>query len=289
MKICLITWEDRGTYDSPVENEDPKLLKFLRQQGLDVTLEMWSDDQVNWAGYDLGIVKSPWDYFDRIGEFRSWLDRVDQAGLRLLNPADIIRWNSDKHYLADIAAEGYTVVPTQFLEPGAAFELTHLLEESEQRQLVVKPAISGGSKNTFLVNAENATAITEKLRPLLEREAFLVQPFMPEIREEGEWSLIFFGGKFSHALLKRSKQGDFRVQHYLGGSIHPGTPPAQLLRAASGIVTRFAGGCLYARVDGIYSNEVFTLMELELIEPFLFLDSDADSYGNYYAALRSAL
>jgi glutathione synthase/RimK-type ligase-like ATP-grasp enzyme len=127
--------------------------------------------------------------------------------------------------------------------------------------------------------------VAEKVRALLSQQAFLVQPFIPQIEDEGEWSLLFFNGRFSHALLKKPTAGDFRVQQHFGGTIHAATPPTDLLVRATRYVTRFAPGCLYARVDGVRARGAFLLMELEIIEPFLYLLTHPDSYGNYYRAL----
>jgi glutathione synthase/RimK-type ligase-like ATP-grasp enzyme len=149
--------------------------------------------------------------------------------------------------------------------------------------------VSGGAKNTFALTREAVPEIMPVIHQLLQEESFLVQPFLPQIQTQGEWSFVFFNGKFSHCLLKKAKSGDFRVQHYLGGTIHPDVPPAGLLDTTAAYVDRFAKGCLYARVDGVMADNRFLLMELELIEPFLFLDTHPHSYENYYQALQELL
>ncbi|RZK54982.1 MAG: hypothetical protein EOO91_14965 [Pedobacter sp.] len=121
---------------------------------------------------------------------------------------------------------------------------------------------------------------------MTEIEDFIVQPFLTEIEENGEWSFIFFGGKFSHALLKKAADGDFRVQATFGGTVHPQQPAKELLTTAQKYVDQFAKDCLYARVDGAIVNNEFLLMELELIEPFLFLDTEEKALENYYEALK---
>lgn len=124
-----------------------------------------------------------------------------------------------------------------------------------------------------------------KIASLLVQEDFIVQPFLTEIERDGEWSFLFFNGKFSHALLKKPKSGNFRVQHSFGGTIHSQVPQTHLLESTQQYVDLFAKDCLYARVDGAVINNEFVLMELELIEPFLFLDTDTNSYNNYHEAL----
>jgi glutathione synthase/RimK-type ligase-like ATP-grasp enzyme len=152
----------------------------------------------------------------------------------------------------------------------------------------VKPVVGGGAKNTFFLPEEQAQGYKKEIEALLKQEAYLVQPFMPEV-QQGEWSLIFFNGQYSHAVRKVPKSGDFRVQHYFGGAIIPADPPAAILAAARQLVEQFAPGCLYARVDGLESQDMFRLMELELIEPLLYLREEPALYQNYYRALHQML
>jgi glutathione synthase/RimK-type ligase-like ATP-grasp enzyme len=286
VKIAYVLYRNQGSYHPDLEAENNGLLQFLRDQGLHIYPEIWDDPDVDWAGYDLAILKAPWDYFDKIDRFYAWLATLERLGVRLLNPAPRVRWNADKHYLADVAAAGLPVTPGVFLERGATADLTPYFPHFDTDRLIVKPCVSGGSKNTFALCREEVSAVAGRLAVLLPGEAFLVQPFIPQIEEEGEWSLLFFNGRFSHALLKKPVAGDFRVQQHFGGTIHPATPPAGLLAQAAKYVARFAQGCLYARVDGVRARGAFLLMELEIIEPFLYLLSHPDSYRNYYRALQ---
>jgi len=289
MKIAYVCYEDVGKYSSNVENEDQILLDYLTNKGLNLTMEVWNDPKVNWANYDLALIKSPWDYFDQIEEFYRWLNKLQNLKLDLLNPASIIKWNSDKHYLREIAEAGLNVTPTLYFEKGERPDLAICFEKLNSDMLIVKPCISGGSKNTIKVTRTNLTEVTLLLHGYLAEEAYMVQPFLTEIETGGEWSFLFFNGTFSHNLLKKAKQGDFRVQHYLGGSIHSESAPPHLLNSAKEYVEQFAKGCLYARVDGLEVNGKFLLMELELIEPFLFLFTNQDSYQNYYIALTEMI
>jgi glutathione synthase/RimK-type ligase-like ATP-grasp enzyme len=182
-------------------------------------------------------------------------------------------------------ATGLPVTPGVFLERGAPADLTRYFEHFDTGRLIVKPCVSGGSKNTFAFGPAEAPAVAEKLRALLPQQAFLVQPFIPQIEAEGEWSLLFFNGRFSHALLKKPVAGDFRVQQHFGGTIHAATPPAEPAGAGHQVRNPICPGCLYARVDGVRARGAFLLMELEIIEPFLYLLTHPDSYGNYYRAL----
>lgn len=291
MNIALITYLDKGLYASPtVENEDDKLLNFLIRKGLKIEKVIWNDPQIKWENYDLAILKSPWDYFDLIEDFYTWLKLLKSKNIRLLNPVSTVEWNADKHYLQDIANSGLKVTPSLFIDRGQQIKLQDYFDKLKTENMIIKPCVSGGSKNTFKVSTDNVQEAESKINALLQQEDFIIQPFLTEIAQQGEWSFLFFGGKYSHALLKKAKAGDFRVQHSLGGSIHPQKPTQEAINSCQQYVDQFAKNCLYARVDGAIINGEFYLMELELIEPFLFLDTAApDSYENYYEAYQKLL
>ncbi|MCX2575602.1 ATP-grasp domain-containing protein [Pedobacter sandarakinus] len=290
MNIALVSYLDKGKYNSTtVEEEDEKLLAFLTAKGLNIQMVIWNDPSVNWDNFQIAILKSPWDYFDLFSDFVCWLDLMEQKKIKLLNPIEVVRWNMDKHYLKQIAEAGLAIVPSIFLNKNTNVDLASYLLHFNTDKLIVKPCISGGAKNTFKVTAEHVTALNEQLNKLLTEEDFIVQPFLPEILDQGEWSFIFFNGRFSHALIKQAKPGDFRVQPAFGGSVHPQQPTKELIDTAAQYVNHFAKGCLYARVDGTFVNDNFLLMELELIEPFLFLNTDQQNYERYYQALMKLL
>ncbi|MCR5888401.1 hypothetical protein LRS06_11615 [Hymenobacter sp. J193] len=289
MNIALVSYEGRLSSQyaaDTVADEDTLLANYLTSRGHQVTIEIWSDVAVRWAQYEAVVLKSPWDYFDRIAEFYAWLTRLESWGVQLLNPISVVRWNADKRYLLEMAEAGVPVVPSQWLARGSKLHVDALFAALGQPgQLIIKPAVSGGAKNTFALTAAEATAQADFLQELLAEEDFLAQPFLPQIQTQGEWSLVYLGGQFSHCVLKTPKAGDFRVQHYLGGGIEPHPAPAHIRPVADDIVRRFAPGCLYARVDGVEVDGQFLLMELELIEPFLYLETDAASWPRYEQAL----
>ncbi|MEE1883803.1 ATP-grasp domain-containing protein [Pedobacter flavus] len=289
LKIAYVCYKDVGTFDSPVEDEESVLFNFLRDKGLQLTKVIWNDDRVDWKSFDLALLKSPWDYFEVIDTFYSWLTHLDEIKLPLLNPTDLVKWNADKHYLAEIADAGLPVIPTAYINKGTRLELETFFERFKTDQIIIKPCVSGGSFHTFKVTKENLEEIQNKVQLLLKTMDFMVQPFIPEVQIEGEWSLLFFNGKFSHCLLKKAKSGDFRVQHFLGGTIHPQQPSEAMLKSAKQYVDQFAKSSLYARVDGVMIDETFTLMELELIEPYMFLFTDVEGYENYYKALKEKM
>lgn len=290
MNIALVTYLDKGSYDSAtVENEDDKLLNFLKEKGLNIEKVIWNDQQVNWEDYSLAILKSPWDYFDLIEDFYNWLDHLEAKNVKLLNPIEVVRWNANKQYLQEIEAAGLKITPSFFIQNKESVNLEHFFEKFNTNKLIVKPCVSGGAKNTFKVTADNVNEVNQKLNLLVQDEDFIIQPFLPEILESGEWSLIFFNGVYSHSLIKQAKPGDFRVQPAHGGSVHPQKPSEELIATAQQYVTLFAKNCLYARVDGTFVKGEFLLMELELIEPFLFLNTEPENYERYYKGLQELM
>jgi glutathione synthase/RimK-type ligase-like ATP-grasp enzyme len=286
MQFAYIVYSPGGDY-SFADVEHNGLMDFLKQKGLDIRKEDWDDERVDWKQYQCIILKSPWDYVEKMELFDEWLKKIESLNILLLNPANIVRWNSDKHYLKDIAAANLKVLPTEFLEAGEKFDQQKYFAAFATSKVVVKPCVSGASKNTFVVTRDSTGKI-DTINKLLEQEAMMVQPFMPQINDEGEWSFLFFSGEFSHALLKTPASGDFRCQEQFGGSVTRKYPDEKQLAAAKEYVDQFAKGCLYARVDGLMIEGTFYLMELELIDPYLFLDVDKLSYERYYAALCKA-
>lgn len=290
MKLALIGYQIQEKYNNgTVRDEDRDLFDFLTSKGVNLHREVWNDPAVNWAAYDAVILKSPWDYHEKHSDFLNWADHLTRQGIRVFNSAEVVRWNSDKHYLKDIRDSGLPAIPTLYLEKNAVAEAkSNYFRELNTSRLVVKPCISAGAKNTVLVTPEEFPELLPLINTWLKEEAYMVQPFVEEILA-GEWSLLFFGGQYSHSLLKTPKDQDFRVQHYLGGKVSYREAEEDLVKQAAQFVSRFAADTLYARVDGVVINGVFHLMELELIEPYLFLNNVPQRMENYYQALKKWL
>ena len=286
MKIAYVCYETQEKYViETMEDEESLLLAFLSNKGLNIERVIWTDAAVRWEAYDLLLIKAPWDYHEKITQFYQWLNRVAALNIPMLNPQHIIKWNSDKHYLKEMIDAGFSVIPSAIIENGAPARLAPFFQQFNTGQLIIKPCISAGAKETFTVTPGNMQEVQQRLTGLLEKEAFIVQPFVKEIETEGEWSFIFFNGQFSHCVVKRPRSGDFRVQPMYGGTTHTTIPNPLHVQEAAAFVQHFAKGCLYARVDGVMINGVFTLMELELIEPYLFLGDVPNGYEAYYNAL----
>lgn len=259
------------------------------------------DAPAQWDQYAAVLIRSTWDYHLRPAAFTEWAERVERSGIALWNPAAVVRWNAHKGYLAEIARAGVPVIPTERIARGTAVDLGQLLQQLGWEQAIVKPAIGAGSYRAGRVNVGEPDAGAALIRAIHEEADALLQPFLPEVCRDGEWSFIYFEDgsgalAFSHAVLKRPAPADFRVQSEFGGTVDAVVPPPSLLRQADAAVAAIArlapGPLLYARIDGVVSAGTHApagtllLMEAELIEPFLFFASDdaaADRFADAVA------
>lgn len=288
-RIAYITYGGTLKYSSANNfNETTDLLPFLQNKGLDIAAEIWDDPNVNWEQYDIALLKTPWDYHEKYEEFKRWLDKIESLGIKLLNDLGTVRWNMDKHYLSDIANAGFDIIPSLFIHRGWTGDLQTWFEKLDSDELIIKPCVSGGSRDTLALKSTQATVDRDRVHDLISRGDFIVQPLMPQIRE-GEWSFIFFNGSYSHTVVKKPRSGDFRVQQIFGGSIETVSPDQEQIELAASYVSKFAQDTLYARVDGLMVDGRFVLMELELIEPFLYLSYDAGAVDRYSDALTEQL
>lgn len=265
--------------------DDRLAVDELGRRGAEIEPAVWDDPGVRWSRYDRVVIRSCWDYHHRVDEFLAWLDRMEAEEIPLWNPARVVRGNVDKAYLAELAAAGLPVVPTVHRERGAVVDLAGLLGERGWSEAVIKPSVSASAFRTLRIGRGEAAATQGELDALLAASGVLIQPFLAEIQTRGEWSLIFLRGEYSHAILKLPGAGDFRVQQELGGSADAASPPPALIEQARAVVAEIPGPWLYARVDGVEIDGVFTLMELELIEPSLFLVSDGEAPARFAEAI----
>jgi len=279
-----------------IDPDDAHLAATLAQLGVPPTVCVWNDAQVDWSAFDLVLIRTIWDYHKHPAAFGQWLDRLDRLGVATLNDSRLLRWNSDKRYLFELARLGVATIPTR-LAHGS--ELARVLASMPGASVVVKPTISGGAWQTLRgeVGDDAFAASVAQLPTALD---YLVQPYLPEIASAGEWSLLYFGGEYSHAVIKRPAAGDYRVQDEHGGRSEPAVPDAATRAAAGRALAALAVAGhdvpAYARVDGVVSGGRFVLMELELIEPSLFLAGQpqaaerfAHLLANHPALRRAAL
>jgi glutathione synthase/RimK-type ligase-like ATP-grasp enzyme len=286
--VAVVTYEARPE----VTDDDRLFADVLSARGVAVHAFPWSDRAARWSQYDAVVVRSCWDYFHRAGEFHAWLDRLEAQGARAHNDVRILRWNTDKVYLRDLEARGIPVIPTHWMEPGTRTSLAKLRRDSGWAELVVKPTVSGGAHRTWRSTGDTEATDDSRLAAMTEAGAVMVQPLIREIERDGEWSLVFFDGRYSHAVLKRPSSGDFRVQREHGGTLEPAEPAVSVIAAAEraiGAIPFGAAAPLYARVDGCVVGGWFRLMELEVLEPELFLRGAPEAAERFAEALLARM
>ncbi len=271
--------------DYPMSADDTLAATMLRAGGVEVESPAWDDPAVDWGRYALVVIRSAWNYHRTPDRYSEWLRRFLPHPGRLWNPPEAVLPNLDKRYLLSLAERGADVVPAAFRPRGEGEPLSAILSRTGWDEAVVKPTVSAGAEGTWRATVADDTRFAEQAR----RQALLVQPFIPEVAEQGEWSLVYIGGEYSHAVLKRPGAGDFRVQQHLGGSTVAARPPAPLVDQGRFILSLVAHPLLYARVDGVERGGRLILMELEINEPFLFLAYHPEAPRRFADAILTAL
>lgn len=282
-KIAFVTSSIKPDFTG----NDLQVVDSLKTIGVEVTPLPWDVETNEWNSFDLVVLRSCWNYHLHPEKFVQWIDRMEKQKVKMFNPLNIVRWNLHKGYLQELESKGVSLLETVWFDRGSRAHLALIMNEKNWKKAVLKPAISAGSFNTILVTKEEALQHQQQFESLLNQFDILVQKFMPEIQTEGEWSLIFFNKKFSHAVIKRPVENEFRVQHDFGGTATHDTPPPFVLKQAEKILELINEPLLYARVDGVVSGNKFLLMELELIEPVLFLDKENGSAQAFAQAITN--
>lgn len=276
-------------YVANVIQEDRLVLEALMHANVNVRRVAWCDESIPWKDSLGALFRTTWDYFDRWDEFSRWLRSTSQV-TELFNSAELVHWNLDKHYLHDLHERGVAVVPTAYVPRNAFVPLYDVAARRGWNQVVIKPAVAGAARDTYLVDAEGDTAILSPEAPsgreserlwsdLVAQQDMLVQPFLPDVMASGEVSVIWLEGQVTHAVLKRAKSGDFRVQDDHGGTVERIELTPEHQRAARDIMEHTLDFCkdrgwappLYARIDLMRDAEGRLLLsELEMVEPELW-------------------
>ncbi len=276
--LCILTPD--AAYDEDWSN-DAALLEALF--GPNLTYRCWTDHG-DLSSFDLILPLIAWGYHRLSARWYAALDVWESEGLPLANSVATLRWNTDKDYLLDLEAAGVAIVPTIETHCLTSQELDAARAQFACDALIVKPSISAGADDTYRLGPGDPVPFD-----VLERE-MLIQPVMSAILEEGEFSLFHFNGAFSHAILKRPASGDFRVQTQFGGREVPVDPSREALALAEAALAAVPAAPLYARTDMVRdAHGAFRLMELELIEPSLFLQHARDGGALFAQALRERL
>jgi glutathione synthase/RimK-type ligase-like ATP-grasp enzyme len=258
--------------------DDELLREALGDRGCEAASVVWDERGADWSGFDLCLVRSTWDYYEKYPEFLAWT-RAVEAATALRNPAELIAWNSEKTYLRELAEAGVPTVPTLWLERGSGVDLEGELAARGWDQAVIKPVVDLGAKNLHRVRTGSGQG-QGALEAVLARREAMVQPFLPSLEAEGELSLIYLDGELSHAVRKRPAAGDFRVQSIWGGTMAPAEAEPHHVEVAQRALSQLDETPLYARVDLVTDLDGNpALIELELIEPNLYLTTHPPAAG----------
>ena len=257
-------------YTQNIHKEDNLLKEALEARGTKVGRVSWSDVDFDWANTNAVIFRTTWDYFGRYEEWVNWLEQLKHK-TQMINPYNTVRWNMDKHYLAELAAKGIHIPTTVYVEKGEQLSLKEISQQRAWEIMIIKPCFSASARHTYKVTSENLDEHEALFAELISQEAMMVQEFQQDVIDRGEVSLMVMGGVFTHAVLKRAKSGDFRVQDDFGGTLEDYEPTPEEIEFSERAIAAVSPLPAYARVDLIRDNDgQLALIELELIEPELW-------------------
>merc|ERR1712048_690820 len=263
------------------------MFKVRLKIGWTVTEISWKE-KVNWNDYHVAIIRSTWDYQKWPEKFLSVLAQIDESNCVLVNSLSLVRWNLSKTYLQEMSKKGCPIIPTIWMDKFNSKILLSSFTELKIDEIVIKPLISASSGNTFRLHKNKSEESLAELQYIFENKGHMIQPFIRSVIGEGEYSLFYFGNELSHCMLKRPKDGDFRVQEEHGGINNIVTPEYDLLDAAEKTLKNMPEVPLYVRLDFIRNEGEFLLMEIEAIEPSLYFNMEKNSPKRFVDAFIKA-
>lgn len=282
-KVCILSMDNLNDFFS----YDDLLVEPFKKNGISVDTVSWRDRNCDWNQYDAVIVRSTWDYQDDCEQFLEVLSNIESSSARLMNSLSVIKWNISKVYLKELEQQQIPVVPTLWGETFDASILAKAQSIWPEQQLIIKPAISANADDTFRLAADTpvATSVQQLSNYFPAGRQFMLQPFLRSIVEDGEYSLFYFGGSFSHAIKKCPANGDFRVQEEHGGDFFQVVPPDSVKHVAELALNSVNEPMLYARVDvAMLNDQTPAIIEMELIEPSLYFGVDEASTERFVNA-----
>lgn len=286
MRIALATCEHHPGF---VADDDGALAEAMRPLGITATPAIWSDPNIDWARFDACLIRTTWDYMDRLPAFLDWLRRIERI-VPTFNSAAIAEVNLNKRYLQRLETAGTPVVETIWAAGGEAIDLPRIIDARRWETFVIKPTVGAGADGLGLFTTDRLEEASAHAARLLQRGDIMIQPFLKSILDRGELSLVFIDGQFTHAVRKRAAAGDFRVQIEFGGRYTIEAPDPALLDIARRALTGWPGRPLYARVDLVEPEPgKSAVLEVELVEPELFFPWAAHAGAALGSALRGRL
>lgn len=282
--IAFLTMSGRTAF----ETDDQLTIPALAELDIRVRQIPWDQAVGQVEDCDLVVIRSTYDYIHAPEKFLRTLEAIENH-TPIANSSSVVAWNRDKRYLAKLQAQGIPMIPSVFGEILTEASLEASFTALDCQTIVIKPTVGASSDGIHTVTTGNKREASSAMATYAGHRPFLMQPFLREIIEEGEYSLFFFDKAYSHAVLKRPKSGDFRVQQEFGGSTQVIQPPVEILELAQKVLCQVSDPLLYARVDIVHLNGRAVLMELELIEPQLFFGMDEQAPRRFANAVARFL
>ena len=254
--------------------------------GWEIDTVVWRDTSIDWNDYDAVYICTPWDYPQHKYQFISVLQDIEDSSASLVNPLSLVHWTLAKTYLRDLERHGADIVPSIWFDDIAAAQIPDWFDSLRTDTVIIKPTVGANAQDTYILERPVSSEMQTHLLTTFRERPFFVQPFIENIQSEGEFSLFYFSGEYSHAILKVPRKGDFRVQEEYGGDIQSVQPNEQLLASGAHVMSLVDPQSVYVRADFVRgADNTFLLMELELIEPSLYLrmdDAAADRFATAF-------
>ena len=273
-KCAMLTIEDLSDF----ECYDELLILPMNDLGWDVSFIPWDLSDVNWDEYDIVLIRSTWDYQSRIQEFLKVLESIDKSKSLLLNPLSIIHQNIEKTYLIELEAKGIDTIPSIFQKKFNTEKVMQSFSDFNCDKIIIKPVVGANADNIILGSKFEIKSQLHEIKSVYSELPYIIQPFLNSVLKEGEFSLMYFNNKYSHAISKIPKEGDFRVQEEHGGKIDIiKKVPKEIQNLADKVIKILPKNCFYSRIDILLMHGKPKVIEVELIEPSLYFNLDPES------------
>lgn len=270
---------------------DIEVISILNKRGVETSVFIWdeiiSNNPNELKNYDAILIRTIWDYFKKYDQYIKLLNILESTGIQIFNPVEILRWNMNKQYLNELQGKGIEIIPTIFNSNNADDSFKKAVSLGWEK-MVLKPLISGNSYHTFVIEANNEPFFDQLVKIYFQSRPYMLQEFIPEI-SDGEISVIYFSNGYSYSVRKVPKKGDYRVQFDFGGIYHFEDINPEIKIICDRISNHIGENLLYQRVDGLWRNGKFLIMEVELIEPDLYLNLSNEAKNQWVDSLVGML
>lgn len=275
-RIALATYKGMPR----LSDSDRLLISPFRDAGYEVLPVIWNQKHIEWSDFEMVIIRSCWDSHLHPHEYFDWLSLLEQKQIEVWNPIPSLRWNFHKTYLRDLQQAGIETIPTVFCDVGTVCDLTTV----QWGEVVIKPSIGASAHEVSRFSRRDFSKAQRQIDQLLQKTGVLVQPFISEITQ-GEISIVFIAGEYSHSVLKVPRSGEYRTNYEFRGSETVYQLSTEHLAMAETIYRKLNKTLLYTRIDVVIVNQRLVVMELELIEPHLFFDLYPAATGAFVKAV----